>query len=161
MSPASVRSTLVADLFIGCSGWLKNKPYWTRTKNPQYHWVLFGELILRLRYEYWIWECLSKCFQDYILQVDSRSLGWETCCLSSILFWHGVLFQGKGGPPVFEKQAQHLPRPGRGFVRPPVCPKSPTVCSPYGIASGGHLTNYLHQMSNFTTWVEYLKPLKS
>ena len=36
------------------------------------------------------------------------------------LFCKGALFQGKGGPPVLEKPARHLPRQGRGFARPPV-----------------------------------------
>ena len=35
-------------------------------------------------------------------------------------FCKGALFRGKGGPLVFEKPARHLPRQGRGFVRPPV-----------------------------------------
>ena len=35
---------------------------------------------------------------------------------------HIVLFWGKGSPLVSERQARHLSRQGRGFVRPPVCP---------------------------------------
>ena len=37
-----------------------------------------------------------------------------------LLFCKGALFRGKGGPPVLEKPARHLPHQGRGFVRPPV-----------------------------------------
>ena len=38
------------------------------------------------------------------------------------IFCQGALFRGKGGPPVFEYPAQHLPRQGRGFIRPPIQP---------------------------------------
>ena len=43
-------------------------------------------------------------------------------CHENILsfFCKGALFRGKGGPPVLEKPARHLPRQGRGFVRPPL-----------------------------------------
>ena len=45
-------------------------------------------------------------------------------CVENIIFLQffckGALFRGKGGPPVLEKPARHLPRQGRGFVRPPV-----------------------------------------
>ena len=51
-------------------------------------------------------------------------------------FRHGALFRGLGDPPVFEKPARYCPRPGRGFIRPPICPMSPSICSPYGGASG-------------------------
>ena len=58
-----------------------------------------------------------------------------------IFFCKGALFRGKGGPPVLEKPAMHLPRQGRGFVRPPICPTPPAINSPYGRASGGQLTD--------------------
>ena len=56
---------------------------------------------------------------------------------SSSFFVKGDLFQDKGGPPVLDKPARHLPRQGRGFVRPPVCPTPPALSSFYGGASGG------------------------
>ena len=37
-----------------------------------------------------------------------------------IFFCKGALFRGKGGPPVLEQPARHLPRQGRGLIRPPV-----------------------------------------
>ena len=36
-----------------------------------------------------------------------------------------------GRPTGIEKPAQYCPRPGRGFIRPPICPMSPSICSPY------------------------------
>ena len=60
------------------------------------------------------------------------------------IFWNGALFRGRGGPRVFEKPARHLPRQGRGFVRPPMCPMLPTGCS----RPEGHLMNYYHQMKS-------------
>ena len=53
-----------------------------------------------------------------------------------VFFWQGALFQGLGDPPVFEKPAWYWLRQGLGFIRPPLCPMSPTICSPYGGASG-------------------------
>ena len=55
----------------------------------------------------------SKRTQDLALILDRFSISIE-------LFCKGALFRGKGGPPVLEKPARHLPRQGRGFVRPPV-----------------------------------------
>ena len=49
-----------------------------------------------------------------------------------LVFCKGALFRGKGGPPVLEQPAQHLPRQGRGFVRPPICPTPPAISSSYG-----------------------------
>ena len=34
----------------------------------------------------------------------------------------GTVFRGKGGPPLLEELAQHLPLQGWGFIRPPLCP---------------------------------------
>ena len=49
-----------------------------------------------------------------------------------VFFCKGALFQGKGGPPVLEQPVRHLPRLGRGFVRPPICPTPPAISSSYG-----------------------------
>ena len=73
-----------------------------------------------------------------------------------LLFCKGALFRGKGGPPVLEKPARHLPRQGRGFVRPPVCPTPPAISSPYGRASGGQLTDCWHQMSSYVQYIQQI-----
>ena len=73
-----------------------------------------------------------------------------------IFFCVGALFRGKGGPPVLEKPARHLPRQGQGFVRPPVCPTPPTISSTYGGASGGQLTDCCHQMSSYGQCILFL-----
>ena len=75
-------------------------------------------------------------------------------CLA--FFCKGALFRGKGGSPVLEKPARHLPRQGQGFVRPPVCPTPPAISSSYGGASGGQLTDCWHQMSNYVQCILFL-----
>ena len=95
----------------------------------------------------------------YIIQRGAN----ESCCicryqelrisridlhLPPIFFCKGALFWGKGGSPVLEKPTRHLPRQGRGFVRPSICPTPPAISSPYGRASGGQLTDCWHQMSS-------------
>ena len=65
-------------------------------------------------------------YQMLLRRVNRWSVTW------GIFFLTGALFRGLGGPPVFEKPARHCPRLGRGFIRPPVCPLSPSICSPYG-----------------------------
>ena len=40
--------------------------------------------------------------------------GGPSTCLICIFFCKGALFRGKGGPPVIEKRARHLPRQRRG-----------------------------------------------
>ena len=42
--------------------------------------------------------------------------------LACTTFLHGALFPGLGDPLVFEKPARYFPRPGRGFIRPHICP---------------------------------------
>ena len=59
-------------------------------------------------------------------------------------FEKGTLFRGKGGPPVLEQPVWHLPRQGRRFVRPPVCPTPPTIGSTYRGASGGQVKDCWH-----------------
>ena len=80
----------------------------------------------------------------------------ESECVRISFFCKGALFRGKGGPPVLEKPAQHLPRQGRGFVRPPVCPTPPTISSSYGGPSGGQLTDCWHQMSSYDQYILFL-----
>ena len=43
--------------------------------------------------------------------------------------------------------------PGRGFVRPPVCPTPPAICSSYRGASWGQLTDCWHQMSSYDQYI--------
>ena len=73
--------------------------------------------------------------------------------LEMSFFCKGALFRGMGGPPVLEKLARHLPRQGRGFVRPPICPTPPIISSSYGGASGGPLTDCWHQMNSYLQYI--------
>ena len=70
------------------------------------------------------------CFKCPVIKTHNLSLGLLFFCI-------GALFRCKGGPPVLEEPAWHLPRQGQGFVRPLVCPTPPAIRG----ASGGQLTD--------------------
>ena len=52
--------------------------------------------------------------------------------------------------------SRHLPRQGRGFVKPPVCPTPPAIHSSYGGASGGQFTDCWHPMSSYGRYILFL-----
>ena len=67
--------------------------------------------------------CVEDAEAVILIPVGAFYKKKSMCLLGrSGFFCKGALFRGKGGPPVLEKPAWHLPRQGRGFVRPPVCP---------------------------------------
>ena len=71
--------------------------------------------------QHWIFRKIRKVF--------GKPLPLMSPCLPTHFFCKGALFRGKGGPPVLEEPARHLPRQGRGFVRPPICPTPPAISS--------------------------------
>ena len=86
--------------------------------------------------------------KGHIGKIWSQAIFLQLVLGPQFFFVKGALFWGKGDPPVLEEPARHFPHQGRGFVTPPVCPTSPTIHSSYGEASGGQLTNCLHQMKS-------------
>ena len=80
----------------------------------------------------------------YDLSVRSRMR-----MLNAFFYLHGPLFRELGDPSVFEKLARYCPRQRRGFVRPPMCPMSPTIPSfilPMYYAFSNVFDNYYFSM---------------
>ena len=91
---------------------------------------------------------LPVCMHAYPLFVQFSSVGFISV-ISFTFFVKGALFWGEGGPPVLKQPARHLPRLGRGFVSPPVCPTSPAFSSAYGGASGDQFRDCWCQMISY------------
>ena len=54
----------------------------------------------------------------------------------TVFFYKAPSFEAREARRYLEQPAWHLPRQGRGFIRPPVRPMSPSINYPYGEASG-------------------------
>ena len=68
-------------------------------------------------------------------------------------FEKGTLFWEQGRSTGIRITGSAFSVPGAGFVRPSVCP---TISSTYGWASGGQLTDCLHQMSSYDQYILFI-----
>ena len=51
-------------------------------------------------------------------------MSWSYSIIQPLVnFFVGVLFRGKGGPPVFTITGQTFSTPGQGLIRPPIHPE--------------------------------------